>query len=216
MDVAAMWRTPHLSDLLWLLTTGTGTTRNAPTSVLTGVAAAALCDLEQIGEVAWAGQSEAATVNVRGECRCEDPTLRAWHREIAKATDGAALPARFALGPLARRAWRDVAVRLADDQTVNVVPPGRGVGRRTAFAVRDPERVARAQHELAQALEHGTTEDRQHDLVAVAWATGCFDDLFHPHGTEAALTLLDAARQEVEGDTTYERISAACGFTGDS
>jgi len=205
--------TPFLSDLLWLLTTGTETRRSAPHPVPLGVAAAAVHDLEQVGEVTWSGRSDAASLSVRATCRCEDDTLRRWHDVLRDRAHGAALPARFALHPLARHAWLDVALRLTESQTV-ATPAVRDLGGKTAFAVRDPQGVTQARADLTRALEHGTVDDRQHELVAVAWATGCFDDLFHPHGWEAAPRLLDAARREVEEDATYARISAACAFSG--
>lgn len=106
-----------------------------------------------------------------------------------------------------------MASRLVESQTVSVVPRGHALGRGTVFAVRAPADVTHARNDLAGALEQGRLDGLQHDLVVLAWATNCFDDLFHPHGWEAAPTLLEAARREVETDAGYGRVEATCGFS---
>lgn len=211
-EQSARWASPFLSDVLWLLTMGSETRATAPHRVQLGVAAAAVSDLETIGEVTWSGLDATSTLSVRSRCRCEDGTLRRWHRGLAEAAGGEPLPARFTLSSLARTAWRDTAQRLVAEQLVLEVPAHMGHGRGSAFAVRDPQSVEVVRRDLREALTRGRADERQHDLVIVAWATSCFDDLFHAHGWEASQALMDAARDEALEDATYSRITAASGF----
>lgn len=177
------------------------------------MAAAAVSDLEAIGEVTWSGLGTTSSLSVRSRCRCEDGTLRRWHRGLAEAAGDEPLPARFTLSSLARTAWRDTAQRLVAKRLVLEVHAHLARGRRGAFAVRDPESVEVVRRDLRQALARGLADERQHDLVILTWATSCFDDLFHAHGWESSQALMDAARDQAQEDATYSRITAAGGFS---
>lgn len=208
------WATPFISDSMWLLTTGSETRSSGPQTVMLGVGAAGLSDLEAIGEVAWSGLGQSAELEVQPVCRCEDEALAQWHETLNETAGGDPLPARFALGPLGRSAWQDTAQRLAAASVVMVSTTRAGFSHQRAYSVRDPEPVLRARQDLESALTQNRPDDRQHELAVIAWAVGCFDDLFNMHGWEASAALLDAARAEALEDATYSRISAGAGFSG--
>ena len=205
---------PYLSDVLWLMTAGDQVRRRPPRSVLEGVAGAAVVDLERVGEVSWsdfgATATATATLTVRDECRCEDGTLARWHGLLRDDTAGHPLEARFALAPLVPVAWSDVAGRLVADGLVALTGTRRR--RDPQFGVVDTGSVREARRRLDAALTASRCDDRQHDLVVVAWATGCFDDLFAVTGWEARPALQDAARAETLEDVTHDRLEAAVGF----
>lgn len=201
---------PFLSDALWLMTAGDLVRRRPSRPVLLGVAGAAVVDLERVGEVSWSGSGASATLTVRDGCRCEDDTLARWHGLLRQDAAGHPLEARFTLSSLAPVAWSDVAARLAADGLVTVVPTRRR--RDPRCGVVDAGPVRRARRALDAALTASTCDDRQHDLVVVAWATDCFDDLFAVPGWEARPHLLDAARAETLEDVTHDRLEAAAGF----
>lgn len=198
---------PFVSDLLWLLTASEPRI-NPPHSVRLGVAAAALRDLEAVGEVTWNGSGDAAALLVHGACRCEDPVLRGWHQQLIAAAGGEPLLARFAVNPLAASAWRDTAARLVAAGSVSTESRWRHV----RYSVTDEGDVARSRDRLASALRTGTTDELQHDVVVVAWTAGCFDDLFHLHGWAADLRLDDAARSEIQEDLLASRLTVVLAF----
>lgn len=198
---------PFVSDLLWLLTASEPRV-TPPHTVRLGVAAAALRDLESVGELAWHGSGDAAALQVRTECRCEDSTLRSWHRELSFAADGNPLLARFAVNPLAGRAWRDTAERLVAGGSATAEPRWRHV----RYSVTDERAVTRLRGRLESALSRGTIDGLQHDVVVVAWSAECFDDLFHLHGWAAEPALVEAGRCENAEDLLASRLTAALAF----
>lgn len=202
-----MTGSPFLSDAMWLLTWHTP--GPAAHSVRLGVAAAALTDLETIGEVRWSGVGDAAQLEVGGECRCEDDILRRWHEQLIKAAVGGPLEARFAISPLVAVAWEDTAGRLV---AAGLALATERRHRRSLFSVADPGAVTEQRADLEGALTSRRTDASQHDLVAVAWASGCFDDLFHVHGWESSPALIEAARAETLEDALTSRLGAALAY----
>lgn len=201
---------PFVSDLLWWLTASEPRV-NPPHSVRLGLAAAALRDLEAVGEVAWNGSGYATALQVRADCRCEDTVLRSWHRQLTLAADGEPLLARFAVNPLAESAWHHTAERLVSGGSVVAVPPETR-WRHVRYGLADESAAGPLRSRLESALRQGTTDELQHDVVVVAWTAGCFDDLFHPHGWAADSGLGEAARREAQKDLLAPRLTAALAF----
>lgn len=201
---------PFVSDLLWLLTASEPRV-NPPHSVRLGVAAAALRDLEAVDEVGWNGSGDAATLRVQVACRCEDSVLRGWHEQLIAAAEGEPLLARFAVNPLVGSAWRDTAARLVAGGSVSAESRWRHV----RYSVTDEKGAGPLRHRLESALRKGTTDGLQHDVVVVAWAAGCFDDLFHAHGWAADSGLDEAARAETQKDLLASRLTAVLAFSNE-
>lgn len=117
-------------------------------------------------------------------------------------------PSRSHEDPPAGSAWHDTAQRLVAGGAVVAEPRWRHV----RYAVTDESAVARLRDRLESALRQATTDALQHDVVVVAWAAGCFDDLFHPHGWAADSGLDEAARSQAQEDLLASRLTTALAF----
>ena len=197
------------ADEFWLLTTRAEPRRTPPQSVRNGVAAAAIYDLAVTGEVSWTGSGEKSYLLVRDACDCADGTERTWHGRLIGAAGGRAMAARFCLGPLIPDAWHEVAARLVARHAADEVESRIPIWGKPIYRVGDEPAVRRRHAQLARTLRRGLGAGRDHDLVAIAWASGCLDDLFNIHGLSVSADLTEAARQAASGDALSERLEAA-------
>ena len=202
-----------IADEVWLLTTCAEPRRAPPHAVRLGVVSAAICDLAASGEVSWTGRGDESFLLVRETCNCVDDTERKWHQRLVDAAGGRALAARFCVGPLMPDTWDEVAQRLITRHAADEVASRIPVWGKPTYRVADRPAVQRQQHQLRRDLKSGLAPGRDHDLIVIAWASGCLDDLFQIHGLAVGGDVTDAARQVADGDELAHRLETALAYS---
>jgi hypothetical protein len=202
--VAGEW----YSEAFWVLTSRLEPRREPPGIVRVGAAAAALCDLADQGEVAWADASASAALVVHRNCQCADPALRQWHASVGEMAADSRVEARFCLLPLVDRAWDDTAARLTDNGFA-LANFSRLPWRKPRFQVADQRLAASRAKALASALREGTLTPFDRTLISLAWATDTFDDLFKAHGVTTSPSVTNAARELAAGEEVTGHLETA-------